>query len=111
VAQSPPPSARRYSLESALLARQAADVASTAVNQGQPLAVAAGVVASYQAAAAVQAQNAVAQMLAEQAIDEAADALLNVLAFTTPPDAFVGMVEAIQDRRDTRFAVVDAEIA
>jgi hypothetical protein len=45
--------------------------------------------------AAFQAQPAVAQMLAEQAIDEAAQALLNSPAFTTATDSFAAMLDTV----------------
>lgn len=103
----PPPAARSHSLRSALLAQRAAAAAADAGRQGQPITTIAGVVATYQAASAQMAQTAVAQSLAQQAINEAAEALLNMAAFTTSAQVFEGMVNAVQDRRDLRFAVVD----
>lgn len=42
-------------------------------------------------------QTAVAQMLAEQGIDEATEALLNTLAFTTAADNLAGMLDTADD--------------
>ena len=53
----------------------------------------AGVVLTHQATAAFQAQPAVTEMLAQQSIDEAAEALLNSMAFTTTADTFAAMIE------------------
>lgn len=51
----------------------------------------------YQAANALNAERAVASMLAQQDIDREAEALLNSLAFTTETNAIVGMVDATAD--------------
>lgn len=48
---------------------------------------------THQATAAFQAQPAVADMLAEQAIDQAAEALLNSMAFTTATDTIGAMLD------------------
>lgn len=103
----PPPSARRHSHRSAQLAREAAAVARQEAGQGQATLQIAGIVTTYQAAAATMAQTDVAEMLSEQAIDEAAEAILNSLAFTTEVANFEAMVEAITERRDLRFSVVN----
>lgn len=54
----------------------------------------AGVVASHQAAQAVMAQRAVGEMLAEQQIETAVDALLNALNFTTEARILGQMIDA-----------------
>ncbi len=86
-------SARRHHAWSALLGRRAVREARKARRQG--VAAAASVVAVHQATAAAQAQPAVAQMLAEQSINEAAQGLLNSLAFTTTLDSFTSMLEQV----------------
>lgn len=48
------------------------------------------------------AQTGVAEMLAEQGIDIAAEALLNPVAFTTSLQVFDGMLGTVADRRATR---------
>lgn len=88
-------SARRHSLLSAVIARRAVRAARRAAPRGMPAV--ATVVAAHQAAQAVRSQAAVAEMLSEQAIDHATDALLNSLAFTTSVDAFVRMAGAAAD--------------
>lgn len=74
-------SASRHYRLSALIARRAAREARK-VRSGGVLAIA-PIVAAHQATAARASQQAVAEMLAEQQIDSIADALLNVLSFTT----------------------------
>lgn len=67
-------------------------------NRG-PAAVA-GVVAAHQVAQAQTSQAAVAEMLAEQEIDSAAEALLNVLSFTTDAaalDRMLGEIDTDQE--------------
>lgn len=88
-----PPSARRHYLWSAGLVRRAVREANAARPRG--VQAVSGVVAIHQATAAFQAQPAVAQMLAEQAIDEAAQALLNSPAFTTATESFVAMLDTV----------------
>lgn len=108
--QSPPRSARSHQLRATVLAeRAAAQALDTAQRGGSTLAVA-GVVAANQVTAATLAQTAVSQMLAEQAVDAAAEALLNTLAFTTSADVFEAMISAVQERRDTRFATADTAV-
>jgi hypothetical protein len=82
-------SARRHYKLSALLARRSVTEARKAKPRG--LTAVATVVATHQVAQAQMSQSAVAQMLAEQEIDAAADALLNTLAFTTSADVFQQM--------------------
>lgn len=86
-------SARRHYNLSRLIALRAVREAVRVRTQG-PGAVA-SVVATHQVTQAVISQQAVAQMLAEQAIDEVADALLNSLAFTTSVDSFTAMLEQV----------------
>lgn len=88
-----PRSARRHYLWSAGLVARAVREANAAKPRG--VQAISGVVAAHQATAAFQAQPAVAQMLAEQAIDEAAQALLNSQAFTTSTEMFTAMVEEV----------------
>lgn len=85
-------SARRHYRLSALIARRAAREASKAAPRG--VGAVATVVASHQAAQAISSQTATAAMLSEQAIDQAAEALLNSLAFTTSVDLFSDMLDA-----------------
>ena len=85
-------SASRHARLSALIARRAVREARKARSRG-PVAVA-GVVVAHQAANAQEAESAVGAMLAEQDIDAVADAVLNVLAFTTPPAQVERMVAA-----------------
>lgn len=88
-----PRSARKHFLWSAALAQRAVREAKRVSNRGA--GAVASVVVAHQATAAFQAQPAVAQMLSEQAIDEAAEALLNSLAFTTTVDTFTQMLEGV----------------
>lgn len=88
-----PQSARRHYLWSRLLVQRAVREA-TAVQSRGAYEVA-GVVATHQVTAAFQSQPAVAAMLAEQAIEESAQALLNSSAFTTSADAFAGMLDTV----------------
>jgi hypothetical protein len=53
-----------------------------------------GTVLSHQAAQAVMSQTAIADMLAEQGIDAAAEALLNSVAFTTATENLLAMIDA-----------------
>lgn len=95
-------SARSHYRLSALIARRGAREARKAAPRG--LVAVAGVVASHQVAQAVASERAVAEMLAEQGIDEAAEALLNATAFTTSVDNFLRMAEAAADADLERLA-------
>jgi len=55
------------------------------------------VIATHQATAAAQALPVTTRMLAEQGVDEAAEALLNSPAFTTELDAMTRMLEEVAD--------------
>lgn len=88
-------SAVRHHRLSALLARRAAREARKARPRG--LAAVAGVVVTHQIAQAQMSENAVAEMLLEQEIDAAAEAILNLLEFTTAPDVTVTMLERAGD--------------
>lgn len=90
----PPPSASRYRTTSLLIAARAAKEAFRARPRGG-VAVA-GVIATHQVAQAVLAERAVDQMLADQDIDIAADALLNSAAFTTAVDDMLAALDKIQ---------------
>lgn len=91
--QPQPPSARRHYLWSAALAQRAVREARKA-RTGGATAVATAI-AAHQAAAAYQAQPVVAQMLNEQAIDEASQALINTMAFVTLPQQLGPMLEQV----------------
>lgn len=93
----PPRSAPRYTAVSALLAQRAAREARKARSRGS-VAVA-GTIATHQVASAALAEQAVGQMMLEQDIDVAADALLNSAAFASEMDR---MLEAI-DKAATDF--------
>lgn len=86
-------SARRNYGLSALIARRAVREARKARRQG--LAALSGVVVAHQIATAQTSQTAVAEMLTEQDIDSIADALLNVLTYTTPTDSLAAMLEQV----------------
>lgn len=86
-------SARRNYNLSALIAQRAVREARKA-RTGGPGAVAA-VVAAHQVTNAQTSQAAVAQMLAEQEIDSIADALLNVLTYTTEAAALDRMLDTV----------------
>lgn len=88
-----PTSARRNYRVSALIAQRAAREARNARPRGA--AAVAGVVIAHQVANAQTSQTAVAQMLAEQDIDSVADAMLNILAFTTEPAAVDAMLAEV----------------
>lgn len=87
-----PQAAQRHNRWSALLAVRAVREATKARAKG-PVAVA-SVVATHQIVAAAHAQAAVTQMLAEQDIAVAAEAMLNSSAFATQVDAFMQMLDA-----------------
>jgi hypothetical protein len=89
-----PASARKHYRWSAALAERAVREARRARPRGV-LAVA-GTVVTHQATAAFQAQPAVAQMLTEQSLSQAADALLNTLAFTTAVDSVTAMLDEVE---------------
>jgi hypothetical protein len=86
-------SASRHYRLSALIAKRAAREA-TKVRKSGILAVA-PIVAVHQATAARASEQAVAEMLAEQEIESIADALLNVLSFTTSADALDRMIAQV----------------
>lgn len=88
--------ARNYGL-SALIARRAVREARKVRHQGS--AAVAGVVMVHQIAEAQTSQDAIAEMLAEQKIDSIAEALLNVLSFTTAADDLDRMLAQV----DTDF--------
>lgn len=90
----PPPSTSRYRATSLLIAARAAKEAFRARVRGD-VAVA-GVIATHQVAQAVLAERAVDQMLADQDIDIAADALLNSAAFTTSVADMLAALDKIQ---------------
>lgn len=94
-----PVQARRHYLFSALLAQRAVREANAARSSG--VAAVAGVVATHQITAATAAQPATASILSEQGIEEAAQAILNSLAFTTDANMFVAMAE--QAKTDFEF--------
>lgn len=85
-------SARRHYRLSSLIAKRAGREAKKAAARG--VGAVATVVASHQAAQAISSQTATAAMLSEQAIDQAAEALLNSLAFTTSVDLFSDMLDS-----------------
>ena len=89
-----PQAARKHYLWSAALVERALREA----NQARPAGIRAVVlaVARHQLAAAVQGQRAVGQMLAQQDVDVDAEGRLNAMAFTTPPDRLMGMLEQIR---------------
>lgn len=86
-------SARRNYRLSALIARRAVREARKVRSRGS-LAVA-GVVVAHQVAQAQTSQAAVVDMLAEQGLDVAADASLNLLAFTTEAPAVDRMLDSV----------------
>lgn len=92
--------ARNYGL-SALIAQRAVTEARKARASGTQSAAA--VVAAHQVTNAYTSQTAVAQMLAEQEIDAAAEALLNSAAFTTSVDTFEAMAEQLADAEFDRL--------
>lgn len=94
-------SARRHYGLSALVARRAVTEARKARPRG--LVAVTGVVATHQATQAVLSQQAVGEMLAEQDIEAAAEALLNSLAFTTDVRMFEQMVEAASEANFDRL--------
>ena len=86
-------SARKHYTLSVLIARRAAREATKARRQGAPRATVATIVTVHQATAAASAQTAVGDMLAEQDIDAVAEAMLNVLSFTTDPAVLSRMID------------------
>lgn len=86
-------SARRHYNLSRLIALRAVREAARVRTQGPR--VVASVVATHQVTQAVVSQQAVVQMLAEQSIDQTADALLNSPAFTTSLDSFAAMLDQV----------------
>lgn len=87
----PPQSARRNYALSALISQRAVREARKARPRGSAAVL--GVVVTHQMAQAQTSDRAVAEMLAEQDIDVAAEAILNTLSFTTEPDTVARMVE------------------
>jgi hypothetical protein len=105
--QQRPRSASSYRLLSASIAARAVREARKAKPRG-PAAVA-GVIAAHQIAQAVAAERAVDQMLTEQAIDAAAEALLNAPAFTTQVDQMLAALD--QELADFQFdRLVESEV-
>lgn len=90
-------SARRNYRLSALISRRAVREARKARPQGASAVV--SVIVAHQIAQAQTSDAAVAEMLAEQEIDRAAEAILNTLSFTTPAPA----IEAVVTRPDEAF--------
>lgn len=86
-------SARKNYRLSSLIARRAVREARKARPAGS--SAVASVVIAHQVTNVQTSEQAVAEMLAEQEIDSIADALLNVLAFTTEPQALDAMIGAI----------------
>lgn len=83
-------SARSHYRLSALIARRAVREARKAAPRGANAV--ASVVALHQVTQATRSQAAVGEMLAEQSINVAADALLNTLTFTTSVNTFTTML-------------------
>ena len=81
----------RY-VESAAITAEAVDLASSARVRGTDALLA--VIFRYQALQAFGAELAIEAMLAEQAVDVRADALLNAPSFTTAPDIAAAMVDS-----------------
>lgn len=94
-----PASARRHYLWSSLLTQRAVREANAARSSG--VAAVVSVVATHQITAATAAQPATASILSEQGIDEAAQAILNSLAFTTDANMFAAMAD--QAKTDFEF--------
>lgn len=92
-------SARRNYGLSTLIATRAAREARKVRTQGT--AAVAGVVVAHQLAQAQTSQAAVTEMLMEQEIETAAEALLNVASFTTETSTLDAMLEQI--RNDAEF--------
>lgn len=82
-------SARRHHGLSALIASRAVREA----RKARGLVAILGVVTSHQITQAQASERAIAAMLAEQDVDAAPDARLNLSSFTTEPQAFVRMSE------------------
>lgn len=93
--------ARKHYRLSALIARRAVREAVKVRKSG--VGAVATVVATHQVTQAIASQNAVAEMLAEQAIDEAAEALLNPMSFTTSLDSLASMLAEIQVEQAAEF--------
>lgn len=93
----PPPlaTALRRHRRSALMARRAVREATKARPRG--FAAVATVVATHQIAQAREGQESVAAMLAEQGINAAADALLNLPAFTTSSPTLSAMLAEVPE--------------
>lgn len=89
-----PPSAAKHYRWSLALVRRAVREARQQRPRGTGAVV--SVVLAHQAVAAYQAEPAVAQMLSEQSLEEAASALLNSPAFTSEVTALTQMVEQVE---------------
>lgn len=94
-----PASARRHYLWSSLLTQRAVREANAVKARGS--SAVAAVVATHQITGAARAQSAMESILAEQRINETAEALLNSLAFTTQADTFAAMAD--QTHTDFEF--------
>lgn len=88
-------SADRHYRLSALLAQRAVAAARKARARG--FTAVAGTVLTHQVAQASMSQTAVAQMLAEQSINQAAEARLNTIAFTTSTNGLRAMLDTAGD--------------
>lgn len=88
-----PPSARKQYVWSAGLSARAVREASKVRKSASAVA---RVVITHQATAAYQAPVAVAEMLAEQHVDEAVQGLLNTLAFTTEAADIQAMLDKVE---------------
>ena len=86
-------SARRNYRLSALISTRAVREARKVRNRGT--GAVAGVVAAHQVAQAQTSQAAVAEMLVEQEIDAAAEAILNLVGFTTDLQSLDAMLETV----------------
>lgn len=102
----PPPTARRNYAVSAYIAQRAAREALKARPRGSQAIL--SVVGQHQVAQAQTSALAVAQMLVEQDIEAEAEALLNLIGFTTPPDSLAGMIDAVDT--DAEFERMVASI-
>jgi hypothetical protein len=91
VTTAPPAAATEHYLASAALAAEA--TRQVVAVQAQGTAYVASTIASYQAGAAIQAELAVAAILAEQGIVSAPSTGLNALAFTSATDLLLQMLE------------------
>lgn len=102
----PPQSARRHYLWSSLLVTRAVREAESVRKSG--VRAVAKVITTHQMVAAREAQPAVARMLAEQNIDQAAQAFLDSTAFTTSVDNMTAMLD--QTATDSEFDRIVASL-